>query len=366
MKKSRYTDSQILAILKQADNGISVPDLCREHGMSSATFYKWRAKYGGMDASLMARMKELEQENRQLKKMYVDVQMQAEVLREALGKKLVKPSQRTNKKREMAKKAVQNKKLNIRQACKAFGISPSCYRYEAKLSDENALIAKWLIYLTQKKRNWGFGLCFLYLRNVKGFSWNHKRVYRIYCELELNLRIKPRKRIVREEPQALAVPLGMNESWSMDFMHDQLQDGRAIRLFNVIDDFNREGLAIDVDFSLPAERVIRSLEQIIAWRGKPKSIRCDNGPEYISKKLLIWAAKEGIGIKHTQPGNPQQNAYVERYNRTVRYEWLNQYLFETLEEVQDFATRWLWSYNNERPNMGIGGITPTQKLKMAA
>lgn len=266
----------------------------------------------------------------------------------------------------MAKKAVQDKKLNIRQACMAFGISPSCYRYKAKLSDENALIAKWLVHLTQKKRNWGFGLCFLYLRNVKGFSWNHKRVYRIYCELELNLRIKPRKRIVRQEPQPLVVPLRMNESWSMDFMHDQLQDGRAIRLFNVIDDFNREGLAIDVDFSLPAERVIRSLEQIIEWRGKPKSIRCDNGPEYISKKLLDWAAKEGIDIKYTQPGNPQQNAYVERYNRTVRYEWLSQYLFETLEEVQDFATKWLWSYNNERPNMGIGGITPAQKLKMAA
>jgi putative transposase len=130
--------------------------------------------------------------------------------------------------------------------------------------------------------SWGFGLCFLFLRNVKGFAWNHKRVYRIYRELELNLRIKPRQRIVREKPMPLAVPTAINQTWSMAFMHDQLADGRSIRLFNVIDDFNREGLAIDVDFSLPSERVVRALDQVIEWRGKSRMIRCDNGPEYIS------------------------------------------------------------------------------------
>jgi putative transposase len=102
----------------------------------------------------------------------------------------------------------------------------------------------------------GFGLCFLYLRNVKGYRWNHKRVYRIYRELELNLRIKPRKRIVREKPQPLAVPDSINQCWSMDFMHDQLSDGRSFRIFNLIDDFNREALAMDIDLSLPSERVV--------------------------------------------------------------------------------------------------------------
>ncbi len=134
----------------------------------------------------------------------------------------------------------------------------------------------------------------------------------------------------------------------------------------MIDDFNREGLGIEVDFSLPAERVIRSLDQIIEWRGKPKAIRCDNGPEYISSKLQAWAKMNSIELNYIQPGNPQQNAYVERYNRTVRYDWLNQYLFDCIEEVQDFATKWLWIYNNERPNMAIGGITPMQKLRTAA
>lgn len=187
-------------------------------------------------------------------------------------KKVVKPSRR----REMAQKAVMDKGISIRLSCWMFSISETCYRYQAKLSHENAEIADWLVRLTDNHRNWGFGLCFLYLRNVKRFGWNHKRVYRIYRELELNLRIKPKKRLVREKPQPLAVPETINDCWSMDFMHDQLSDGRSYRLLNVIDDYNREGLGIEVDFSLPSERVIRTLDHIIEWRGKPRSIRCDN------------------------------------------------------------------------------------------
>ena len=112
-----------------------------------------------------------------------------------------------------------------------FSISETCYRYQAKRSDENVQIADWLLRLTHAQRNWGFGLCYLYLRNVKGFRWNHKRVYRIYRELELNLRIKPRKRLIRQKPEELAVPDNINQSWSMDFMQDQLANGRSYRLF---------------------------------------------------------------------------------------------------------------------------------------
>ena len=275
---------------------------------------------------------------------------------------MVRPSQR----REMAKEAVADKKAPISLVCVAFGISESCYRYKGKLGGENDEIADWLIRLTANHRTWGFGLCFLYLRNVKRYGWNHKRVYRIYRALELNLRIRPKRRMVREKPDALAVPGTLNEVWSMDFMHDQLSDGRSVRLFNVIDDFNREALAIDVDFSLPAPRVIRSLDQVIEWRGKPAAIRCDNGPEYISGALLEWAEKGGIRIDFIQPGKPQQNAYVERFNRTVRYEWLAQYEFDTLANMQDYATSWMWSYNHDRPHMALGGITPKQRLAMAA
>lgn len=275
---------------------------------------------------------------------------------------MVRPSQR----REMARAAVQNGRTTQIHACRTFAVSETCYRYQSKRSDENTEIAEWLVRLTTAYRTWGFGLCFLYLRNVKGKPWNHKRVYRIYRALELNLRIKPRKRIVREKPVPLAVPARANQTWSMDFMHDALGDGRAFRLFNVLDDFNREGLVIEADLSLPAQRVIRALDQAIEWRGKPTAIRCDNGPEYISSSLLEWARKQQIRIEHIQPGKPQQNAYIERFNRTVRYDWLASTLFSSIEEVQDTATKWLWTYNHERPNMALGGITPIMKLDLAA
>jgi putative transposase len=162
------------------------------------------------------------------------------------------------------------------------------------------------------------------------------------------------------------VPELINECWSMDFMHEKLTDGRSFRLLNVIDDCNREGLGMEIDFSLPSYRVTRALDQIIEWRGKPKAIRCDNGPEYVGSILREWAIKHSIRIEYIQPGKPQQNAYIERYNRTVRYDWLAQYAFASLEEVQEIGTQWLWHYNHERPNMGLGGITPKQKLALVA
>ena len=126
------------------------------------------------------------------------------------------------------------------------------------------------------------------------------------------MRIKPRKRLVREKPEALMVPQCINQVWLMDFMHDQQEDGRTFRLLNVIDDFNREAIGMEIDFSLPSERVIRELKQIISWRGKPEVIRCDNGPEYISATMQTWAQEMGIRLEYIQSGNPQQNAYVER------------------------------------------------------
>lgn len=267
---------------------------------------------------------------------------------------MVKPSLR----KAMAQHAVANLHVSIRLACAAFGISETCYRYQRALDDENAKIAALLIDLTEKESDWGFGLCFHYLRNVKGFGWNHKRIYRIYCELMLNLRIKPRRRLKRNAPEPLKEPTKSNQVWSLDFMHDQLSDGRSYRLLNVIDDFKREGLAIEAGFSLPALRVIRTLNQLLEWRQKPIAIRCDNGPEFISHEFTEWAEKHEIRIDYIQPGNPQQNAYIERYNRTMRYSWVSKHLFDTLEEVQDYATQWLWLYNHERPHQANGGSPP--------
>ncbi|MCW5599574.1 MAG: hypothetical protein KIT59_10775 [Nitrosomonas sp.] len=182
-------------------------------------------------------------------------------------------------------------------ACATFGISETCYRYRPVLDDENEEIADWLLRMTSCHKRWGFGLCFLYLRNVKGFEWNHKRVYRNYRNLKLNLQIKPRKRLKREKPEQLVVPKQPNDDTvSMDFMADQLTNGRSFRAFNVLDDFNREGLGIKVAVSLPSERAARTLDQIIEWRGKPERIRCDNVPENIGGTLRCWAKKTGYPV----------------------------------------------------------------------
>ena len=270
----------------------------------------------------------------------------------------MKPSQR----KEVAQQLSERTALSIKAACQLMSISESTFYYTPKLQAENAVIADWLLRLTTTHRRWGFGLCFMYLRNVKGFGWNHKRVYRIYRELELNLRIKPKRRLKRDKPDALSTPTDINQVWSMDFMSDSLRDGRSLRTFNVIDDFNREGLGIDVGLSLPSARVIRALDQIIEWRGKPAAIRCDNGPEYISGQLVNWANQHQITLLYIQPGKPTQNAYVERYNRTVRHEWLDLHLFESVQHAQQLSTQWLWTYNNERPHSANGGLPPRQKL----
>ena len=212
--------------------------------------------------------------------------------------------------------------------------------------EQNQVIAERLISLTQSYKRWSFWLCFLYLRDEKGFGWNHKRVYRIYRVLELILRIKLRKRLRREKPLGLGTGTHLNQIWSMDFLSDSLVDGRSFRSFNVIDDCNRECLCIDIDFSLTAIRIIWILEQIIEWRGKPSCLRCDNCPEYISHELELWTRKNQITLIFIQPGQPTQNALIERFNRTVRQELMDLNEFKSVAHVQELATEWMWIYNN--------------------
>jgi len=144
----------------------------------------------------------------------------------------------------------------------------------------------------------------------------------------------------------------------MDFMHNQLSDGRNYRLFNVTDDYRREDIAIEAGFSLPPIRLIRVLNQLLEWRDKPVVIRCDNGLEFISHEFTQWADKHDIRIEYIQSGKPQQNAYIERTNRMIHYSWVSKHLFETLEQVQDYATKWLWFYNHERPHKANKGKPP--------
>ena len=178
--------------------------------------------------------------------------------------------------------------------------------------------------------------------------------------MKLNIRRRAKKRLPERIKQPLFVPTAPNQVWSIDFMSDSLTDGRSFRLLNVIDDFNRESLAIEVDTSLPSLRVIRVLEKLVTQRGCPSNIRCDNGPEFISHKLEEWCSHESrkINLQFIQPGRPMQNAYIERKNGSIRRELLNAYLFNSLTEVRVLSQEWRMDYNTERPHKSLGYLSP--------
>lgn len=203
----------------------------------------------------------------------------------------------------------------------------------------------------------GFWQSYHRIRN-KGFSWNHKRVYRVYTNLRLNIRRRTKKRLPARVKQALYQPESINEVWSIDFMNDSLWDGRKYRLLNIVDDYNRELLHIEADLSLPTLRVIRVLEYLKEFRGLPKIIRVDNGPEFISHKLDQWCRQNKITLVFIQPGKPMQNAFIERCNGNIRKELLNAYVFTTLAEVRQKAEEWMMDYNSERPHKSLGYKAP--------
>lgn len=238
-------------------------------------------------------------------------------------------------------------------------ISKTAYYYQSKKRDDDDAIEVYLQSLAEKHKRWGFDKMMLKAR-LDGKPWNHKRVYRVYCKIGLNIRVKPRKRIPKGEAKVLIQPIRPNICWSMDFMSDALICGRKFRTLNVIDDYNREGLMVEPSFSLPAKKVTWLLERIAAKRGYPEMIRVDNGAEYTSKEFKDWADEHHILIDYIQPGKPAQNGFIERFNRTYREDILDMNLFHSLNEVRSITQNWLILYNEERPHESLGGLTPTQ------
>jgi putative transposase len=213
--------------------------------------------------------------------------------------------------------------------------------------------------VVEKNGRWGFWKCFDRLR-LDGRGWNHKRVWRVYCDMGLNIPRRTKKRIPKREPVPLAAGAFVNEGWALDFMHDALYDGRRLRTLNVIDEANREALGIEVAQSIPASLLIRTLERLIEWYGPPRAIRMDNGPEMTSHKFVEWAQRKGIALNYIEPGEPNQNAYVERFNKTYRTEVLDAYLFGSIEHVKTITDEWLTQYNEYRPHDALGGVPPRQ------
>ena len=186
--------------------------------------------------------------------------------------------------------------------------------------------------------------------------WNHNRLWRVYCQLRLNLPRRTKKRLPIRLRQPLEVIPRPNAVWAEDFTSAPLYGGRRFRTLNVLNEGVREGLAIAIDTSRPTERVIPGLEQVVAWRGQPKAIRLDNGPELIAERFMAWCAERAIELRHIQPGKPDQKNFIERYNRTYRTEVLKAYVFESLEQVREITAEWLQRYNEERPHESLAGL----------
>jgi len=247
--------------------------------------------------------------------------------------------------------------VSIKRACKLLDLSRSLWYYQSK-RDDSEVIAK-LTELAEKLPTRGFDEYYKRLRR-EGYPWNRKRVLRVYRSMRLSLRRKHKKRLPARIKQPLEQPNEINICWSMDFLSDALTDGRKVRVLNVMDDCNREALKVKARLNYPAWALIESLEELKEEVGTPKYIRCDNGPEFISKRFVQWTEKNHIEIKYIQPGKPMQNGYIERLNRYYREDVLDAYYFNDLYQLNTLNNKWKEDYNNNHPHKSLGDKSPRE------
>lgn len=257
----------------------------------------------------------------------------------------------------------QQRPKDISKACRLIRLSRSSLHYQS-IKDDVYLEQK-LQSLTGLKPEEGFWKCYNRIRN-EGEIINHKRVYRVYKKLGLSIKRKCKKRLPTRVKEPLEVPNTFGVTWSMDFMTDVLSNQTKFRTFNIIDDYNREVLFIEVDYSLKSSRVIYVLRHLINKYGKPQKIRMDNGPEFVANLAKEFAQIHEIEFKYIQPGKPTQNAYIERFNRTYRQSVLDTYIFDNLDEVREQTEKFIIDYNLHRPHDALQGLSPINyKLKYA-
>ncbi len=261
-------------------------------------------------------------------------------------------------KREAVTHLMVTHQFGVTRSCGLIGISRSLYRYESKRPDDTPLKER-LAELAGQKRRYGYRRLHVLLRR-EGWLLNWKRTYRVYREAGLMVRRRKRKRIVGIDRLQKVIATGPNQSWSMDFVSDGFVDGRRLRCLNIVDDFTRECLAIEVDTSLPGRRVVSVLERLAEFRGLPQSVTVDNGPEFISKALDEWAYRQQLQLRFIAPGKPTQNAYVESFNGKFRDECLNEHWFLSMRHARDVIARWRQEYNEERPHSSLDDQTPNE------
>lgn len=263
--------------------------------------------------------------------------------------------------REAARYLQQSYQLSERRAGQVLSLSNSSLRYRSRRRAAEDLRQR-LRELAAERPRYGYQRLWALLRR-EGWLINHKRVYRLYCEEGLKLRKRRRRARAQVERVPLSLPTKADERYSMDFMRDTLADGRVFRTLNIVDDYTRECLVIEVDTSLPGARVVRVLERLAAAGRQPLHIVVDNGPEFASKTVDQWAARRGVSLRFIDPGKPIQNAFVESFNGKFRDECLSQHWFISLEEARNVSEAWRVDYNERRPHQSLQYRTPVEFAK---
>lgn len=248
--------------------------------------------------------------------------------------------------------------LSERRACRLAQANRSTVRYRS-VKPEDIVLRTRIKDLADRHRRFGHPRIHILLRR-EGFRANHKKTHRIYCEERLQVRKRKPKRRTAVARHPMAMPCGLGERWSMDFLHDQLSNGRRIRVLNVIDDYSRQCLASVVDTSISGARVARELDRLITWHGRPLNIVCDNGTEFTSMAMFDWSKRTGIGLRFIRPGKPNENAFVESFNGRQRDECMNENLFSTLWEARQIVEQWRQHYNQHRPHSALNWLTPDE------
>nr|WP_235862897.1 IS3 family transposase [Vibrio ruber] len=353
--KKRFNEQQIITILKEAEAGIPVRELCRKHGISDATFYTWRKKYAGMDVSEARRLKALEDENARLKKLLAEAMLDAEALK--LGSQ---PKVLTVEDKRKAVKAIQEgTTVSERRACFLVGIHRASMRYQPQVNREDEALLIRIKELALERRRFGYRRIHCLLRR-EGIDVNHKRVYRLYSELGLMVSKRRRRKSQCVELQPLQLPSVANHTWSMDFVMDALCNGRRIKCLTIVDDYTKECLDIPVATGISGDEVVITLESIAAFRGYPTAIRTDQGPEFTGKALDQWAYQHGVVLTLIQAGKPTQNAYIESFNGKFRDECLNEHWFRDLSHARELISSWRMDYNENRPHSALDYLTPSE------
>jgi putative transposase len=247
-------------------------------------------------------------------------------------------------------------KVSKRRACRLVGLNQSTLFYRGHPRDHSALRIR-LRDLAQVRPRFGYQRLHILLQR-EGWRVNHKCVYRLYLQEGLGLRIKRRKKCVSVARVGVPPPEAPNEVWAMDFVADGLSNGQAFRALTLVDNFTRESLAIEVDFSLTGKRVVEVLERVVKQRGKPQVIKCDNGTEFVSRAVDEWAYRKGVKLEFSRPGKPTDNAYVESFNGRFRQECLDQHWFASIQEARRKIEEWRKDYNQQRPHSALGNQTP--------